>query len=199
MSVNYDSIVNQRILSKLVDREVLCCVSSLIDHLIKHPEGTEHEYELMNLCQSKDWEAAWDGADKKLVKDSDGDTYIVDNDYQPPERGPDMDDDEYEIECDSDLMAYGEAYDGDDDDYQALCEAANIDPEYRDVYEHWAVTSWFAERLSEQGETVEEVFGLHVWGRCCTGQAIHMDGVIGAIGSSMGILAGQPHSWADDQ
>jgi hypothetical protein len=47
-----------------------------------------------------------------------------------------------------------------------------------DVYEHWSVTEWLGERLEEQGEKVIDFYGLTVWCRTCTGQAILLDGVI---------------------
>lgn len=48
-----------------------------------------------------------------------------------------------------------------------------------EVYEHWIVSDWLAELLEEKGESVErDFYGLIVWGRCCTGQAILLDRVI---------------------
>ena len=54
--------------------------------------------------------------------------------------------------------------------------------EYLEIYEYWAVSSWLAEKLSQQGERVDQDFyGLCIWGRTCTGQAISMDSVIGQV------------------
>ena len=54
--------------------------------------------------------------------------------------------------------------------------------EYIEAYEYWAVSSWFAHKLEEQGEIIEKDFyGLYVWGRTTTGQAISMDYVIRKI------------------
>lgn len=50
-----------------------------------------------------------------------------------------------------------------------------------DVFEYWAVTSWFAEKLKAQGELVAEFFDLLIWGRQTTGQLISADAVIGDI------------------
>lgn len=54
------------------------------------------------------------------------------------------------------------------------------DPEYAEVYEHWIVSSYLADLLQEQGETVVKDFmGIdYIWARCTTGQAIMLDGVI---------------------
>src|SRR5882672_5991956 len=51
-------------------------------------------------------------------------------------------------------------------DVQKLCEANDIDPYQREIYEFWAVTDWLAHRLSEAGERVDTDFaGMNVWGR----------------------------------
>ena len=56
------------------------------------------------------------------------------------------------------------------------------DCETREVLEHWIVSDWLANRLEERGECVlRDFFGLTVWGRTCSGQAISLDGVIGDI------------------
>lgn len=67
----------------------------------------------------------------------------------------------------------------DEADYQDAADYLNIDPEYNEVYEHWIVSDWLADRLEEKGEAVNKDFmGLTLWGRCTTGQAIAMDRVI---------------------
>lgn len=65
------------------------------------------------------------------------------------------------------------------DGWQALCSDHGIEPYQREVFEHWAVSQWLAEKLIEQGEKVDTDFeGLNVWARTCAGQAISLDGVI---------------------
>ncbi len=67
-------------------------------------------------------------------------------------------------------------------DWRTLCEAENIEPYAREVYEHWAVTDWFADKLEAAGEKVDRDFaGLCVWARTTTGQSMTMDGVIQRI------------------
>lgn len=68
------------------------------------------------------------------------------------------------------------------DSAQEACEANDIEPYRWDVYEHWAVSPWLAEKLIEQGERVDTDFaGLNVWARTTTGQAIRADAVIERI------------------
>lgn len=44
-----------------------------------------------------------------------------------------------------------------------------------EVYEQWHVSSWLAHQLKREGETVREFFGMFVWLRTCTGQAVFLD------------------------
>ena len=69
----------------------------------------------------------------------------------------------------------GESY---ADDWEDLCNEQNIDPYEREAFEHWIVTDWLGERLTEKGETVRELMGLTIWARGTTGQVIAHDSVI---------------------
>ena len=63
--------------------------------------------------------------------------------------------------------------------WQALCEQEDIEPHMLEAYEHWVVSESFARQLADAGEMVTtDLFGLTVWGRTCSGQAIHMDAVV---------------------
>lgn len=71
--------------------------------------------------------------------------------------------------------------DGNEDEaWEDLCEYARIDADdYRsEVFEYWAVSDWLGHKLKERGEIAVEMYGATVWGRCTTGQAILLDGVI---------------------
>lgn len=59
------------------------------------------------------------------------------------------------------------------------CEEENEDP--MEVLEHWAVTEWLGEELRARGEVVVELWDFTIWGRCTSGQAIAIDGVIEEI------------------
>lgn len=79
---------------------------------------------------------------------------------------------------DDDLREKLEAYLEEDGGWEDFCTEHSLDPEYHDVYEHWAVDPWFGARLKDRGEVVEDFGNLTVWGRCTTGQAISMDWVV---------------------
>jgi DNA-binding Lrp family transcriptional regulator len=51
-----------------------------------------------------------------------------------------------------------------------------------EAQEFWAVSDYLADELLKRGEAVSKDFwGLNVWGRCTSGQAIAMDAVIQEI------------------
>lgn len=65
---------------------------------------------------------------------------------------------------------------------QDACEANDIEPYQREVFEHWIVSDWLADKLAEKGEKVDKDFaGLTVWARTTTGQGIASDSVIEEI------------------
>ena len=62
--------------------------------------------------------------------------------------------------------------------YQEVGQHFDLDPDYNETYEFWVVTTALGDWLKHYGQTVEDVMGLTVWGRGCTGQAIALDYVI---------------------
>ena len=65
--------------------------------------------------------------------------------------------------------------------YQEVGSRFDIEPDYNETYEFWVVTTALGDWLKHYGQTVEDVMGLTVWGRGCTGQAIALDYVITRI------------------
>ncbi len=58
----------------------------------------------------------------------------------------------------------------------------SLDDYRSEVFEHWIVSSWLAKKLQEHGETVvEDFYGLTIWARSTTNQAIYCDYVIQEI------------------
>ena len=162
---------NQRIRSKLVEREVVQCVSMLVYHFCQHQEaltGSEYSYDdLLEICQQQDWENS--------VREHDG--FVS--------AGP------------GEIIVKPAGVEQEFDTWQEAAEALGIDdPQTNEAYEHWVVSDWFAARLKERGEMTGELFGLTIWGRCTTGQGIAMDSVIGSIAAEMQILEGQKNDWS---
>ncbi len=50
-----------------------------------------------------------------------------------------------------------------------------------EILEWWLITPFLAELLKREGETVITEYDCHWWGRTQSGQAVHMDSVIGRI------------------
>lgn len=72
------------------------------------------------------------------------------------------------------------------DAWQEICEFDGLEPVDSEVYEHWAVSQWLAEKLIALGEKVDTDFAdLNVWARQNTGQEITADDVIVKIYSDM--------------
>ena len=172
-TIHPQSVENQRICGKLVEREVFHNVSMLVSHFA-NDEGALHgssyswEDDILPLCEIRDYEEA------------------------AAEEGWEQFEDEYGGNC------YRDTNDGQTwacESWEELCRQFDIEPHIREAYEHWIVSDFLADELRERGEAVGELFNLTIWGRTTTGQAILLDGVIGQIAMDMEILKGQKHAW----
>ncbi len=69
---------------------------------------------------------------------------------------------------------------------EEIFEERDLEPYDRDVYEHWIVSDWLADKLEAKGEKVDRDFaGMTVWARTTTGQSISIDGVIVEIAADL--------------
>lgn len=154
---------------RLVDREVHYCVSSLV-HTLASSYGDYGRGDLGDLVEQAfelstaipDYEnAAWEEGWRK-----------VDDDDAPGNF----------VQGEGENAEWSNA-----DDWEELCNANRIDPHEREVYEHWIVSRWLADKLEAHGEKVDRDFaGMIVWARTTTGQAILLDGVIRGIVIELG-------------
>lgn len=72
--------------------------------------------------------------------------------------------------------------------WEDACDQDGLDPYecIREIYEHWIVSDWLADKLARHGETVSKDFmGLTIWARTTTGQAIAADEVIQRIANDL--------------
>lgn len=152
-----------RTIDQMIASEVLCCMSSLV---ALTAEGTNFVLPLRDqpftgLCyQAQDLAAPVDDWEEAAIQAG--------------------------YRWDANVGWYHKHDDSDDaptyETAREACEADAIDPEQAEVYEHWAVTDWFADKLEAAGEKVDRDFaGLNVWGRTTTGQSIEADAVIQRI------------------
>jgi hypothetical protein len=210
----------QELASKLVQEHVICCVSSLIEGLIKVSSELDYKLfadafdididDLQSLCQRPDYETAArdfifndaDVVDLESVADEEGcwedivaevapevvedteedeDSSTTFYTYAGTDERFKDEDEAKESAIESVMPAIREAVWKITIDYESVCTNHGLDYEYTDVYEHWVVSDWLSRRLAEKGEVIGEVCGLTIWGRCTSGQAISIDGVITEI------------------
>lgn len=185
---------------RLVEREVICCLSSLLYDIGQHPEEATKVFDL-EPDEVYDWFSCpdYDEAVTQTLNDLDFaelldecDEVGYSSDALRDAGAPDgCEPDEWHESLEGDAAADADdvlrqhildrmSY---DDDKQEFCDRHNVDlHDYdREVYEHWAVTRWLGSKLEAHGERVFEFAGLTIWGRCCTGQSIALDYVIQEI------------------
>lgn len=76
--------------------------------------------------------------------------------------------------------------DGDATPWDHVCTSCtwqgdHPDNEPQEVMEWWLVSRWLAGQLEERGEVTLSDGQSHWWGRCCSGQAILLDGIMQTI------------------
>lgn len=162
-----------RTIEQMVQQEILCCMSSLVSTLargaycLKPLPGTEGVAELMEQA----FELASSVPDYEEAAIQAG--WIQSDDGQWMKR----------------ISEATANYEGDFEfakDARRACDYDDLEPIDSEVYEHWAVTDWFADKLIAQGEKVDKDFGnLCIWARTTTGQAISMDGCVQRIYEAM--------------
>jgi hypothetical protein len=155
----------QRAVGEFVQREVIYCVSGLVFEI-----GREKSEEWFHLFVQEDWQApareAIPGLPREKLLE-----FLEENDCE-------VSADSSAATLSSACLRYLESADAWDD----FCHANELEPQRNEIYEHWIVSDWLARRLEERGEVIErDFYGLTVWGRACTGQAILLDGVICSI------------------
>jgi hypothetical protein len=199
----------------LVSREVYYCVSSLIYELVQRAESFDAEdaealYELgiahrdyEEACREAGWEEVtdpvsfvfsngdeifrhcegWeDDAWSALARDLSLDPELYDEDASDQEK---CEENGWELKDDATFYNPETGETSEAEDWEELASEFDIDPHEWEAFEHWLVSDWFARKLTEHGYVVREVFGLTVWARGTTGQAIYMDGVIEDIAKEL--------------
>lgn len=154
-------------IEQMIQREMLCCMSSLVSTLAgAFPEMGygqrigQQKADVAALCDQA-VELAWPVLDyEEAARQAGWASFGEFKNWSRPEQGT--------------HPIYSSA--------EVVCLENGIDPYEWEVYEHWAISQWFAERLQAHGERVDTDFaGLNIWARTATGQAISMDGVVQKI------------------
>lgn len=142
---------------QLVNREVHACISALVSTLAAHYGATDDRGDLSDLLEQAIELASpvddWEEAALEAGWTIDGNYFVSPNDP---------------------AVRY--------DDAQRACWHHDIEPYQREVFEHWIISDWLADKLDAHGEKVDRDFaGLTVWARTTTGQSIAIDSVIETI------------------
>lgn len=166
MTISDAEIALQRRAARLVEREVHACMSSLVATLCGVGGMSQSALDADR--------AAWELFNAAVALAAP----VLDYEGAAREAGFTPDDSSNWSSRTKDA-SYGSAEDA--------CNDWDIEPHEIEVYEHWAVSPWLAEKLDAKGERVDTDFaGLNVWARTTTGQAISADGVIEAITAETG-------------
>jgi len=150
-------MATQEQVRKLVDEHVNDNVSELVLHLA---ENQNHEYveEVYSILDQPDYVNPACDAGINVMQDDFNSFWITSPDEDPD--GP---------------------YDAEAEAWQAACENHNIESYTNEAYEWYIVSDWMKFQLEKRGEMVAEIFGLNIWGRACSGQAIYLDYVMQTI------------------
>ena len=159
--VDQAEIKLQRACDKFVQRDVLLCLSGPVEDWIRNNPDDFCD-DAINLQTNPDnWTA------KQCAEWLD-------------ERAIDIDADDFEMN-----VAWGIVVD-DDECREGLQDLVRDNAERAEVYEWWAVTGFLTADLEAHGCVILDWYGIQVWGRETTGQAISMDGVIRQIVTDRG-------------
>jgi hypothetical protein len=147
-------MLTQTEVRKMVEEHVHGNVSMLIMHL---SESGSHDYveEVVNVQTKPDYMTPASDEGIKVEKDTLENFWVLVEGEDPD--GP---------------------YSSENEAWEKACEYNDIEPYNDEAYEYWIVSDWLRWHLERRGEMVEDIFGLNVWGRCATGQAIFLDYVI---------------------
>ncbi len=156
-----------RTAQEIVNAEVYCCMSSMVSMLASAYDDCANK-DLNSLCeQAGDLAAPIDNWEEAALENG---WRIYKGEYYKPG-----------IRLSTSKLASmggGTA--------QQVCEFENLAPLQREVFEHWAISDWFADKLIAAGEKVDKDFaGLCVWARTTTGQAIYADSVTERIAADI--------------
>lgn len=187
---------NQHIIDKLVNREVYCCMTSEVEYMLSRVyEGdNENPFDETGLyntyedccCKCESTELV-----EVYAEDLEDNEYAVEDGFECPRCGLTYTEIHEAKECCSGTLLYKCENCG------AIFEEHEKDSKPAEIYEWWAVSNWFGEKLAEQGCVVIPSWGKSYWGRTTTGQSISLDGCVANIAISMEILEGMEHEWGE--
>ncbi len=179
---------NQDIKQKFVGREVFCNVNSLVQYCLS--KGFEDSENPVNIDDIENYYAIdSDKAIEDIIE------LWCDKNEEMIEYANDPDTYNRRVKTEGDFRVFLNSLEG--HELFDCCESFGIEPETnpQQIFEWWAVSSFLFDKLRAEGCVVIDTGSCKVWGRCTTGQAILLDGVITRICADMEILQGQENAW----
>ena len=175
----------QNAVSKMVDREVHACASYLVQ-LLNNQEAhnpSEYSQELMDVCISYTDNSTEIEECEEKIEELENERDENQSFYEELPGGAhwindlwyDMLIDYCDYQMEHDETTYNELIAAVESEKQDL-EQDQDEP--NEAYEHWIVSDWLGRQLKDNGQMVEDIAGLTIWGRTTTGQSIMLDYVI---------------------
>lgn len=210
--VEYESwsAKNQQIIDALVNREVYCCMTSEMEYMLSRVFENdddnpfdEDDYLKMYVPCCSECSSTY-GFKEMTVAELSDDDFVAETGLN--EETDELEDGYLCPVCGfwNKTIEKARACCGEDETVYKCCDCGKVlseddykslDTKPEEVYEWWAVSNWFGEKLEEQGCVVIKSWGKSYWGRCCTGQSISLDGCIVDIAKEMQILDGMENEW----
>lgn len=176
---DYNSIKNQRIKEKFVQREIFTNVSMMVEYIIK--KGFEDHDAPFSL----------EDAENYYVNNED---YIFELENEKEELEAELE--KLETSMRDDKMDKMEELGKKIIELKDKIEDLETEQEEpAEIFEWWLITDWLGHKLKEKGEVIIDDVNHRIWGRSCTGQHILLDSVISKICEDLEILEGQKHEW----
>lgn len=159
MSVKSENIAK---VSKHIDREILCCVSTEVEFILSMEHQGHHtpytREDIANRCIDNSLEI--EELENELAEVEAETVGVDDNEEDLNEKIDELEEKIYELKSEEE--------------------------EEQEIFEWWKVSSYLCNRLDEWGEPV--IKDYNIWGRTCTGQAISLDAVMHYIAKEDGIV-----------
>lgn len=188
--IDYNSVVNQEIKYRFIQREVYCCFSYEMDSILNASGETK-------LPVYDDFENLFyfnkDGVIDKIIEEWER------KDEKFKNYANDSNTFNKRVKNKSDFEVFLNGLSDEELENLSLEFDIDIDDEknqYHEIFEYWIVSEFLYKKLKEKGQPVLEWGNNYYWGRCTTGQAILLDDVISSICSDMEILENQKYSWS---
>ena len=161
----------QRRCSDFVSQHVICCVSSLVSDLAAAYDSVSAKSDIFEEA----WELGTSKIDYEEAASQAGWVQTPEGRWwREPHDGEDIPVERLETFLGSGPYLWA-------DNVEDACEFDNLEPYEWEIFEHWAIDDFLANRLQAKGEIVGPLSNLTVWARTTTGQAISMDNVIQEI------------------